>query len=170
MQTIRLTTLIDAPVERCFLLSLSIDLQISAATRSKQKAIAGKLSGLIRAGESVTWSGRHFGLRLRHTSIIDLWRPYTYFRDVMSEGSFARFEHDHHFAPMNDGTRMRDEIRFAAPFGLLGRLIEGRLRRHLSKFLKQRNAQIKQIAETEDWHRYLDNQPPLDLSFYNKDA
>ncbi len=170
MQTIRLTTLVDAPVQRCFLLSLSVDLHIQSAARSKEQAVGGKTSGLLRAGESVTWSGRHFGLRLRHTSVIDLWRPYTYFRDVMSEGTFARFEHDHHFAPMNDGTRMRDELRFVAPAGFVGRLIEGRLRRHLSKFLRERNAHIKRVAESEEWHRFLDDQPPLDMSFYNKGA
>ena len=164
MQTIRLTTLIDAPVQRCFLLSLSVDLHVDSAGGSKEKVIGGRTSGLLRAGEHVTWSGRHFGLRLRHTSVIDLWRPHTYFRDVMSEGTFAHFEHDHHFAPMNDGTRMRDELRFAPPAGALGRLLETRLKRHLTKFLKARNAQIKQVAESDQWHRYLDAQPPLDAT------
>ena len=170
MQTIRLTTWIDAPVQRCFQLSLSVDLHIQSAAGSKEKAVGGRTSGLLQGGESVTWSGRHFGLRLTHTSVIDLWRPYSYFRDVMSEGNFGRFEHDHHFAPMNDGTRMRDEIRFAAPAGLLGRLFQGRLRRHLTRFLQGRNAYIKRVAESEEWHSYLDGQPPLDLSFYSKDT
>ncbi len=71
---------------------------------------------------------------------------------------------------MNDGTRMRDEIRFAAPAGLLGRLVEGKLRRHLSKFLKERNAHIKRVAESEEWRRYLDGQPPIDMTYYNKSA
>ncbi len=161
MQTIRLTTLIDAPVERCFLLSLSVDLHIEAAKATTEQAIAGRSSGLLRAGETVTWSGRHFGLRLEHTSLIDRFRPHTYFRDIMTHGHFALFEHEHHFAPLDDGTRMRDELRFTAPFGTLGSFIESTLRRHLRNFLLARNAQIKQIAESDQWHRYLDNQPPL---------
>lgn len=166
MQTIRLTTLIDAPPQRCFLLALSIELQMHSVGKNGDRAIAGRTSGLIRAGETVTWSGRHFGLRVKHTSRIDLWRPYFYFRDVMVEGTLAQFEHHHHFASMDDGTRMRDEVRFTAPAGLLGRLVEGRLRRHVAALQKRRNATIKQVAESEEWHRYLDNEPPVDLSHY----
>lgn len=161
MQTIRLTTWINAPVERCFLLSLSINLHVDAARSTAEKAAAGTTSGLIRLGEKVTFSGRHFGLRVGHTSLIDAWRPYTYFRDVMVEGHFEKFEHEHHFAPMNDGTRMRDEIHFVPPVSILGRLFEGRLRSHLKRFLTERNNRIKHVAESDQWHQYLDGQPPL---------
>ena len=164
MQTVRLTTLIDAPVQRCFLLSLSVDLHVETARRTGERAVSGITSGLLHAGQTVTWSGRHFGLRLQHTSLIDIWRPYTYFRDSMTHGHFAAFEHEHHFAPMNDGTRMRDDLRFEPPHGVLGRLLRNRLRNHLRAFLVERNAILKQVAESEDWHRYLDGQPPVDLT------
>ena len=164
MQTIRLTTLIDAPLQRCFLLSLSVDLHIQSAGKSGERAIGGTTSGLLRAGQQVTWSGRHFGLRLQHTSLIDSWRPYTYFRDSMTEGHFGFFEHEHHFASMDDGTRMRDELRFTPPFGLVGRLTRNRLQKHLRQFLVERNETLKRIAESEEWHRYLDGQPPIDLT------
>ena len=164
MQTIRMTTLIRAPVERCFQLSLSIELHI-ASTGGGERAIAGVMSGLIRSGESVTWSGRHFGVRLRHRSVIDGWRPYGYFRDSMLEGMFASFAHEHHFAMMNDGTRMRDELHFAAPLGLLGRAVERTvLRGHLTRLLWRRNAMIRDVAESEEWRRYLEGQPPLERS------
>ena len=96
-------------------------------------------------------------LRLRHTSRIEKLRPHSYFRDVMIAGTFQHFEHDHHFAPMDDGTRMRDEIRFSAAWGLLGRLATRIfLRKHLKAFLMERNAVIKRVAESEDWHKYLE--------------
>src|SRR5277367_2405254 len=120
METIRLATWIDAPVERCFLLSLSIDLHVASTGKSQEKAIDGVTTGLISEGETVTFQGRHFGMWRRHTSQIELLRPYSYFRDVMIAGAFRHFEHDHHFAPMDDGTRMRDELRFVLPWGLLG--------------------------------------------------
>ena len=129
--------------------------------RGRERAIAGKTAGLLLPGETVTWSGRHFGLRLRHTSVIDGWRPFSFFRDRMVTGVFRSFEHDHHFAAMDDGTRMRDEIRFSAPLGPLGRLVEGRVRAHLTKFVHRRNAALKRVAESEEWHRYLDAQPPI---------
>ena len=163
-----MTTLINAPVERCFRLSLSVDLHLKAAERTGERVLAGVSSGLIRAGQTVTWSGRHLGLRSEHTSVIDGWRPYTYFRDTMTKGRFAHFAHEHHFAPMNDGTRMRDDVDFSAPLGPLGRFVEGRLRKHLREFLLEHNAFLKQVAESELWHQYLDKEPPLDLSPYRK--
>jgi len=60
---------------------------------------------------------------------------------------------------MDDGTRMRDEIRFIPPLGALGRVATKVLvRRHVAAFLVERNRGIKQVAESEDWHRYLDGQ------------
>jgi ligand-binding SRPBCC domain-containing protein len=157
MDMIRLTTWIDAPIERCFKLSTSVELHVASTAGTKEKAIDGVTTGLIGEGETVTWSGRHFGMRLRHTSRIDEWRPYSYFRDVMVDGVFQCYEHQHFFAVMDDGTRMRDEVRFAAPWGPLGRLATKILvRKHLTELLVRRNAAIKQVAESGDWHRYLD--------------
>jgi ligand-binding SRPBCC domain-containing protein len=162
METIRLMTWIDAPVERCFRLSTSIDLRVASTASTGEKAIDGVTTSLISDGETVTWQGRHFGLNLRHTSRIDAWRPHSYFRDVMIQGVFARFEHEHFFAAMDDGTRMRDELRFSAPWGPLGRLaVKMFVRRHLATLLMRRNAMIKRVAESEEWHTYLDGQPAM---------
>jgi ligand-binding SRPBCC domain-containing protein len=154
MEMIRVATWIDAPVERCFLLSLSIDLHVASIRRKPGKAAGGLTSRLIGEGETVTFRGRPFGV-LRHTSRIDVLRPYSYFRDVMVAGAFRHFIHEHHFAPMNDGTRMRDEIRFSAGWGPLGRILA---RRRLKAFLMERNAVIKRVAESEEWRRYLDGE------------
>ena len=145
-------------MERCFRLSLSLELHRDSGG---ERIVAGKSGGLLLHGETVTWSGRHFGLRLRHESVIDGWRPFSFFRDTMVQGVFRSFAHDHHFAAMDDGTRMRDEIRFHAPLGPVGRLVEGRVRAHVMKFLLRRNAYLKRIAESEEWHRYLDGQPAI---------
>lgn len=156
METIRLTTWIDAPIERCFRLSTSIDLHLASAGETQEKAIGGVTSGEIGEGESVAWRGRHFRRWVTHTSKIDGWRPFSYFRDVMTEGWFRRFEHEHHFALMDDGTRMRDEIRFAVPYGWMSKIVGKIVRRHLITLVRQRNALIKRAAESEEWRRYLE--------------
>ena len=144
-------------MERCFRLATSIELHLASATATEEKAISGVTSGLIGEGQTVQWQGRHFGRVRTHTSKIDGWRPYSYFREVMVEGSFARFEHEHHFAVMDDGTRMRDEIRFTAPYGMLGQMAEKMvIRPHLIEMLKQRNALIKRAAESDEWRKYLE--------------
>jgi ligand-binding SRPBCC domain-containing protein len=158
METIRVTTWMDAPMQRCFELATSIDLHLASAAQTQETAIGGVISGLIGEGETVVWRGRHFGRWLTHTSKVDGWRPYTYFREVMTEGWFRRFEHEHHFAVMDDGTRMRDEIRFSAS-GMMGKLMEKIARRHLIGMLRRRNALIKRAAESEEWRRYLEASP-----------
>jgi ligand-binding SRPBCC domain-containing protein len=157
METLRIGTWIDAPVERCFLLSLSVDLHVASARSTQGKPVAGPAQVIVGEGETLTFRGRHFGVRWRHTSLIEILRPHSYYRDVMIAGPFQHFEHDHHFAAMDDGTRMRDEVRFSARWGLLGRLAcRTILRQRLKMFLMERNAMIKRLAESEDWHKYLD--------------
>ena len=156
METIRLQTWVNAPMERCFKLSLSIDLHVLSSALTGERVVSRVKSGLLGVDDSVTWSGRHFGFQLRHTSVVDACRPFMYFRDVMVEGVFERFDHEHHFAVMDDGTRMRDEVRFIAPWGVLGQAAEKLvLRRHMIQYLKRRNAVIKRVAESGEWKRFL---------------
>lgn len=146
MQTIILETEIAAPPERCFLLSLSIDLHMAG---SGERAIAGVTHGLIGSGETVTWRGRHFGLPIEHQSLITKYEQPHYFQDAMVRGAFRSFVHDHFFTPHGSGgTLMRDELRFAAPLGPVGWLAETLvLRRYLAGFLGRRNSLIRQTAE-----------------------
>jgi aldehyde:ferredoxin oxidoreductase len=55
---------------------------------------------------------------------------------------------------MDDGTRMRDEIRFSVPWGPVGAILA---RKRLKAFLMERNAVIKRVAESEEWRRYLES-------------
>jgi ligand-binding SRPBCC domain-containing protein len=156
MQTIRLETRISAPVERCFLLSLSIDLHMDSTAPTREGAVAGVTHGLIGAGESVTWEGRHFGLRLRHTSRIVAYDPYRFFCDEMTAGAFKSFRHEHYFDDAGSATIMRDVLQFAAPLGPLGAIAERIvLREYLRRFLTERNAMIRWAAESEQWQKYL---------------
>jgi len=156
MQTIRLETRISAPAERCFLLSLSIDLQMDSTAPTRERAVAGVTHGLIGAGESVTWEGRHFGLRLCHTSRIIAYDPYRFFCDEMTAGVFKSFRHEHYFDDAGSATTMRDVLQFAAPLGPLGAIAERVvLREYLRRFLAERNAMIRWAAESEQWRKYL---------------
>jgi len=159
VQLIELETTIAAPPERSFLLSLSIDLHIASTAPTHESAIAGVTHGLIGPNQTVTWRGRHFGLMLEHTSLIDRYDLPRYFRDIMTKGHFRVFEHEHFFDAANDGkTVMRDRLRFAAPLGPLGSILEVLLlRRYLTKFLKKRNQAIRVIAESSsgEWKQYL---------------
>jgi ligand-binding SRPBCC domain-containing protein len=156
MIRIELSTLIHAPVERCFDLSRSIDLHVGSTDGTRERAVHGITSGLISLNEEVTWKARHFGLPLSHTSRITvLDRPH-HFQDRMVRGLFRRFCHDHFFEIRNSLTVMKDCMEFEAPLGFVGRIIEELvLRRHMTSLLNRRNAFIKEAAETDKWKQYL---------------
>ncbi len=156
MVRIELTTPIAAPTERCFDLSRSIDLHMASTNWSGERAIGGVTSGLIGAGQEVTWRGRHFGLALTHTSQITVFEPPRHFQDCMVRGAFKSFCHDHYFEASDGGTIMRDVMQFEAPFGWWGRIVEQALvKGHMRSLLQRRNQCIKQIAESDEWRKYL---------------
>jgi ligand-binding SRPBCC domain-containing protein len=159
VQLVTVETKIAAPPERCFLLSLNIDLHQQSTAQTRERAIAGVTNGLIGLSETVTWRGRHFGFMLTHKTLISKYDRPHHFQDIMLEGMFSSFEHDHYFEQSTNGsTLMRDELRFAAPLGFLGRIAETLvLRRYLEKFLRERNDLIKRTAEgpAEVWQHYL---------------
>jgi ligand-binding SRPBCC domain-containing protein len=153
---IQLTTVIAAPVERCFDLARSIDLHMASTDWTGERAIAGVTAGLIGLGQEVTWSGRHFGFRITHTSRITALEFPSYFQDSMVRGKFSRFCHDHYFETRESKTLMKDVMEFEAPLGLLGWSAEKfLLERHMRRLLERRNRCIQRTAESESWKGYL---------------
>ena len=149
MAGVRVTTNIDAPREVCFDLARDIDFHVRSLQHTGERAVAGVTSGLIGLGESVTWKGRHLGVRQRLTAEVTAFNRPHYFQDRMTHGAFARFEHDHYFDETSDGrTVMRDVVRFASPRWVLGRVIDRLILRHyLSRLLAERGQAIKAEAE-----------------------
>ena len=152
MASIELVTEINAPRERCFDLSRDIDLHLRSMSRSGEKAIAGRMTGMLGPEEEVTWRARHFGVVHLHRSRITAFNRPVHFRDSMVTGRFKRFEHDHFFAPATSGgTRMRDVVEFESPFGVLGKLVDRLLMaRYLATLITERNQVIKAEAERQD--------------------
>lgn len=157
MPSIELFTPIAAPVDRCFDLSRSIDLHQQSLGASGERAVGGVITGLIGLGECVTWEAKHFGVRQRLTTEITIYERPRHFRDTMVAGAFRRFDHDHWFAPDGvGGTVVRDVFSFDAPLGALGRIAEATfLTRYMRRLLAERNVVVKQIAESDEWQRYL---------------
>lgn len=150
--TIILHTSINAPVERVFDLSRSIDLHIQSTKHTGEEAIAGRTSGLIGMGETVTWRARHFGIRQTLTSKITSFNRPWHFTDEMVRGAFKSFRHEHWFTQTNGQTTMKDIFCFEAPLGWPGWLV-GRwiLKPYLTNLLIKRNKVIKQAAESGDY-------------------
>jgi ligand-binding SRPBCC domain-containing protein len=158
MALIELETRIDAPIERVFDLARSIDAHMASTEGSNERAVAGRTTGLIEDGETVTWEAKHFGVKQRlSVRVTKFDRPHL-FGDEMIRGAFSSMHHTHRFIQSGEGTLMKDEFHFTAPFGWIGRFSEGLfLAGYMRKFLTKRAAALKMMAESEEWRRYLTN-------------
>jgi ligand-binding SRPBCC domain-containing protein len=149
MPVIVLRTRVVAPPARCFDLARDVELHQRSTAASRERAVAGVTSGLLGAGDEVTWEARHFGVRQRLTSRITEFDPPKRFVDEMVRGAFARFRHEHQFLSVPEGTDMVDIFDYTAPLGPLGRLADGLfLRRYMTGLLRERNAYLKRAAES----------------------
>jgi ligand-binding SRPBCC domain-containing protein len=145
---ILLATHINAPVERVFDIARNIDVHVESTSHTGEQAIAGRTSGLIELGETVTWRAKHFGVWQNLTSkITDMEYP-NLFTDIMIEGAFKSFTHEHYFYPILNQTMMRDIFTFQSPGGILGDVANYLfLSNYMTRLLLKRNEVIKQIAE-----------------------
>ena len=156
MPLIELTTIINAPVARCFDLARSIDLHKLSTEGTNEEAIAGVTTGLIAKNQEVTWRARHFGMTQTLSSrITEFERPY-HFRDEMIKGAFKSIKHDHIFRETEVGTVMKDKFYFESPGWILGRFVNRLiLTSYLRSLLTKRNQMIKSIAESVEWRKIL---------------
>ncbi|WP_309118311.1 SRPBCC family protein [Paenibacillus sp.] len=151
MIRVETSIVVDAPIETVFDLARDIDVHTRTVwKRTKERAVAGRTSGRIELGETVTFHATHLGVRQKLTSeIVEFDRPLR-FVDRMVRGAFKRMRHEHDFEPIGDGaqTLMKDTLTFSAPLGPLGWLVERLiLRRYMTRFLEDRNAALKKLAE-----------------------
>ena len=156
MPVIEVTTFITAPIGRVFDLARSIDLHTASTSQTGEQAINGVTSGLMGAGQEVTWRARHFGVWQTLTVRITRFERPAGFRDEMTRGTFRRMNHDHLFTASADGTVMRDIFTYESPLGLLGRIADRLfLESYMRRFLVERNQIIKRTAESGAWQKYL---------------
>jgi ligand-binding SRPBCC domain-containing protein len=158
MVKIHLTTVINAPIERVFDLSRSINLHKISVAHTEEKVIGGVMTGLIKENETVTWQAKHLFKLRQFTSKITAMKIPEYFIDEMIKGDFKTFHHQHHFKIIDNGTIMIDIVEFESPYGIFGKLFNSLyLEKYLEKILLQRNAVIKEYAESNKWKVILNN-------------
>ena len=151
MSKIYLKTTIKADIQTVFDLARNIDLHQESTSKTNEKAIAGRISGLIEESETVTWRAKHLGFYQTHTSkIISMEKPHQ-FTDIMLKGTFKSFKHQHIFRKEGKNTTMTDILEFESPFGIIGKVFNVFfLKNYLTKFLLERNKLIKKTAENSN--------------------
>jgi ligand-binding SRPBCC domain-containing protein len=148
--TIRIETLIRAPIERCFDLARDPEIHERSTARTHERVVTRTGSGLLGAGDMVTFEARHFGVRQRLTARITRFERPHVFEDQMVCGAFQSFRHMHAFREVEGGTLMTDTFAFRSSLGPLGALAERLfLTGYLRRFLMARAVFLTQCAEGE---------------------
>jgi hypothetical protein len=149
MPQIEIKTIINADVKTCFDLARNIDVHQESLKHSDEKAIAGKISGLIELGEWVSWEAKHLGFVQHLTSKITEFDSPNYFVDEMVYGAFKSFKHKHIFKKIGEKTLMIDEFHFESPYGVIGKFVNWLfLKKYMTNLLKTRNKHIKEKVES----------------------
>jgi ligand-binding SRPBCC domain-containing protein len=149
MPLLRIETRIQATQTVCFDLARSVSAHVAPMSKSGERVVAGKMTGLLGLGDEVTWEARHFGVKQRLTARITRMEAPTLFVDEMVSGAFAEFQHSHEFEDLGAGTTlMRDIFSFRSPLGPLGRLADALfLTRYMRRLLQVRASHLKSEAE-----------------------
>jgi ligand-binding SRPBCC domain-containing protein len=103
---------------------------------------------LLELGDTVTFEGMHFFLRLRFTArIVELGRP-SRFVDELVRSSFRKLRHEHDFEEQGEVTVMRDTLEWVSPFGFIGRIADALfVTAHMRSFVTRKQLALKEIAE-----------------------
>jgi ligand-binding SRPBCC domain-containing protein len=83
---------------------------------------------------------------VRWLTRIETWEPGKRFVDVQVEGPYRLWHHTHTFEPHREGTRVRDQVRYALPVGALGELAHRLfVRRDLERIFDFRHASVSKV-------------------------
>lgn len=149
MARIEIHTTINASAATCFDLARSVDAHLTSLQHTKERAIAGRTSGLCELNDVITWEAKHFGVKQYLTvKITKMESPY-FFEDVMIKGAFKSMQHQHYFEENNGTTVMKDVFSYETPGWIFGKMFDALvLKRYMTHLLTERNRILKTMAES----------------------
>ena len=97
----------------------------------------------MRPGARIDYRIRYHGIPMRWVTEIEVWDPPHRFVDTQVRGPYKLWHHTHTFEETKDGTRIGDVVRYAMPFGPLGRVVNFlQTQREVESIFDYRNRQI----------------------------
>lgn len=100
----------------------------------------------MQVGTVLDYTIKILGLPVRWTTLIQSYDPPESFVDVAIRGPYSFWHHTHTFEETDEGTIMTDEVRYALPFGWIGRIAHGLwVRRQLNSIFDYRARVISEI-------------------------
>jgi ligand-binding SRPBCC domain-containing protein len=143
-------TVIGAAAERCFDLARDVDVHCRTSSFTGERVVPpGRTSGLLELGDTVTFEGRHFGLRWRLTaSIVEMQRPFR-FVDRAAGRVVRSMHHVHQFVGEGGTTEMIDELEWELVAGPLGKLADRLfVEPHMRWYLTTKQRLLRSLAES----------------------
>lgn len=105
----------------------------------------------MQVGTVLDYTIRILGLPVRWTTLISVYNPPHLFVDVAMRGPYSFWHHTHKFEAKDRGTIMTDEVHYALPFGILGRLVHFLwVKRQLEHIFDYRMRVIADTLENDD--------------------
>jgi ligand-binding SRPBCC domain-containing protein len=101
----------------------------------------------MRVGALIDYRLRIHGIPIRWRTRITFWEPPHRFVDEQLRGPYRLWEHQHEFEAKNDGTIVRDRVRYAVPFDFIAyRLM---VRRDVERIFSYRQKSLVELFGTE---------------------
>lgn len=102
----------------------------------------------MKAGALIEYTIKVMGLRTRWTTLISEYDPPHKFVDEQLRGPYRLWHHTHSFEAVRGGTKIVDDVRYALPFGVFGRIAHALLvRRDLENIFKHRERIISGLFQ-----------------------
>jgi len=106
----------------------------------------------IKKGARIRYRLGLFGVPFSWLTEITTWEPGRVFVDEQLSGPYALWHHTHTFSDVEGGTRMDDEVRWKAPLGPLGTMVEPIIKWQVGRIFAYRGKAMREIllGETLD--------------------
>jgi ligand-binding SRPBCC domain-containing protein len=101
---------------------------------------------VLALGERIVWTGRRWGVSQKIIQEVTVFEIEKRISVEQKQGPFARWIHASQFEVIDMGTRITENIEFAPPGGILGRLIGGDvIRKEFDKLVAYREKKLREI-------------------------